>query len=774
MKPLKYFLVGLVAVLVVVMAAATYFVATFDANAYKPQIIELVKEKQQRTLRLDGDIKLSIFPSIGAEVGRVWLSEQNSEREFAAMESARVSLKLLPLLSRNFVVDELSIKGLHATIVRGKAGVTNVDDLIGKEGPEKPAQRQEVKFDIAHVALDNANVEYRDDTSGTRYALSGLTLKTGRITPDVPTKIEVKTAARSSKPRLDVVLDAKTKLTFNVDRQTYKLDDLALEVKGQAAEFTNLDAKASGSVAANLQSSEFSTDKLSVSGTGMRDKEKLDFRLDAPRLALTKDKASGEKIAAALTMTASDASTTLNATLPGIDGTAKSFRSTAMTLDVERKQPDQILKAKIVSPLSGNLEARQFSLPQLKADLTITGPRLPGQKLTGELSGSANVDGLKKHAQANLAGKVADSAVKARIDVASFSPLAVDFNADIDQLDVARFTAAPQTAKAGGDKQGAGTPAKQPEKPIDLSALRDLRAVGTLRLGALKTSKLKASNVRVDLKANGGRVELNPVSASLYQGTLSGGVSINAVPATPTFAVKQTLSGVSVGPLLRDLSNSDTLEGKGNVTVNVTAQGNTVSALKRALNGSAAVKLTDGAVKGIDVAGAIRKAQSVIGNLKGQAVQQQTDTRQRTDFSELTATFEIRNGIARNNDLSIKSPLLRVGGAGEVNIGEDTLDYTVKASLVASTAGQGGKERADLRGITVPVRVSGPVASPSYHLDFNAMVTDTARQKIEGTITKKLEERLGSGPASTDASKSREGQSGRRGLEESLRGLFGK
>jgi AsmA protein len=232
--------------------------------------------------------------------------------------------------------------------------------------------------------------------------------------------------------------------------------------------------------------------------------------------------------------------------------------------------------------------------------------------------------------------------------------------------------------------------------------------------------------------------------------------------------------GVSVGPLLHDLSSTDTLEGKGNVTVNVTAQGNMVSALKKALNGSAAVKVTDGAVKGIDIAGTIRKGQSMLGNLKGQPVQQQTDARQRTDFSELTATFDIRNGIARNNDLSIKSPLLRVGGAGAVNIGEDTLDYTVKASLVATAAGQGGKERADLRGITVPVRVSGPVASPSYHLDFNAMVTDAARQKVEDAITKKLEERLGGRPAGTDAGKPQEGQSGRRAIEESLRGLFGK
>ncbi|HWI15516.1 MAG TPA: AsmA-like C-terminal region-containing protein, partial [Burkholderiales bacterium] len=256
------------------------------------------------------------------------------------------------------------------------------------------------------------------------------------------------------------------------------------------------------------------------------------------------------------------------------------------------------------------------------------------------------------------------------------------------------------------------------------------------------------------------------------QGALSGAVTLNAAPATPTFSVRQTLTGVNVGPLLRDLSNTDTLEGKGNVTLNVTAQGNTVTALKKALNGSAAVKLSDGAIKGIDIAGAIRKGQAMLASAKGQPVQQQTDTKQRTDFSELTATFDIRNGVAHNSDLSIKSPLLRIGGAGSVNIGEDTLDYTVKASLVASTAGQGGKERADLRGITVPVRVSGPFASPAYQLDLAAMVTDTARQKIEEAVTRKLEERLGPRTGGGDAAK--EAPGGRRAIEDTLRGLFGR
>ncbi|HWI15449.1 MAG TPA: AsmA family protein, partial [Burkholderiales bacterium] len=363
MNKLRYVAIGAAVVVLMLVGAAAYLAATFDPNAYKPQIIQLVKEKTGRTLRLDGDLKLAFWPSIGAEAGRMSLSEPNSEREFAAMESARVSLKLLPLLSRQYIVDEVSIRGLRATIIRAKAGATNIDDLVGKKEETAPAEKRPVVFDIARVDLDNAAVEYRDDTTGARYALSGLTLKTGRIAPDVPTKIAVKTAARSNKPALDLVLDGKTRLTFNLERQRYKLDELALEVKGQAAGYTGISAKASGQVSADLQAGQYTADKLAASGSGMRGKEKTDFKLDAPSIALTADKASGDKVVVALTMAAPDATTTLNATLPGIEGTAKSFRSAAMTLDLERKQPNQTVKARIASPLTGSVDAKQVSLP---------------------------------------------------------------------------------------------------------------------------------------------------------------------------------------------------------------------------------------------------------------------------------------------------------------------------------------------------------------------------------------------------------------------------
>src|SRR5262249_61298484 len=108
--------------LMLVIAVVAYVAATFDPNAYKPEIIKLVKEKRNRTLKLDGDIKLSFWPNIGAELGKISLSEFKSDKEFAAVDDARVSVKLMPLPSKKMGVGELSIKSARAAVLRLKDG----------------------------------------------------------------------------------------------------------------------------------------------------------------------------------------------------------------------------------------------------------------------------------------------------------------------------------------------------------------------------------------------------------------------------------------------------------------------------------------------------------------------------------------------------------------------------------------------------------------------------------------------------------------------------
>jgi AsmA protein len=624
MKILKYTLFAVGSLIILVAVVLAVVAATFDPNQYKPQIVQAVKEKTQRTLKLDGDIKLSFWPGLGAKIGKASLSERAADREFAAVEEVRVSLKLLPLLSRQAVVDTVRIKGLRANIVKTKDGKTNIDDLAGpppaKEAPAGKDTGGDFKVDVAGIEITDAAINYSDQAAGAKYSLSKLNLKTGRIAPGVPARVELVFHARGDEPKLDLQNSLKTRLAFDPGR-SLKLDDLVLESSGAAA---------------------------------------------------------------------------------GL--------------------------AKLVLKVTGN----------------------------------AFVDIAKERAQARLEGKVADSSIKAQLEVAGFATPDIRFDAEADRIDLDRYLPQPTAGKPASAQK---PPAK--EEPFDLSGLRNLRAAGTLKVGSLKASNVKATNVRLDIKANGGRVNVNPLLADFYQGKLKSAIAINAAPATPTFAVKHDMSGVSFGPLLKDLAESDLLEGKGDVAVDVTSQGNTVSALKKALDGGASLKLANGALKGIDIAGSIRNAKTRLGASRGEH-DQAADATQKTDFSELTATFKIAKGIARNNDLSLKSPLLRVGGEGEVNIGEDRLNYLVKASIVGTSKGQGGRELDELRGVTVPVRVSGSLEKPSYKLDFGKAATESARQRV----TDELQKRLGGGGAKDPAAQ--EGTKPGGSTRDRLKGLIGR
>ena len=138
---------------------------------------------------------------------------------------------------------------------------------------------------------------------------------------------------------------------------------------------------------------------------------------------------------------------------------------------------------------------------------------------------------------------------------------------------------------------------------------------------------------------------------------------------------------------------------------------------------------------------------SVKAKFGGQDAEGSGSQKEKTDFSELSASFAIKNGVAHNEDLSLKSPFLRVTGAGDVDIAADSVNYVVKTGVVASTAGQGGKELGDLKGLTIPVRVSGPFDALKYKVEFSQMIggmskealKETGREALKETVKKQLE-----------------------------------
>ena len=176
MKALKmaaFVLGGIVALLA---ALAAFLLATFDADKWKGEIGQLVQEKKGRSLKIEGELSLSLFPGVGLQLGRTTLSEHQSEQAFASLERARVSLRLLPLLSKQVVVDSVEIDGLKARLVRFKDGRLNIDDLLAKDDKAPPP-----RFDIAGVKFANGELAWRDEKAGQEVTLSGLNLTTGRL-----------------------------------------------------------------------------------------------------------------------------------------------------------------------------------------------------------------------------------------------------------------------------------------------------------------------------------------------------------------------------------------------------------------------------------------------------------------------------------------------------------------------------------------------------------------------------------------------------------------
>ena len=338
----------------------------------------------------------------------------------------------------------------------------------------------------------------------------------------------------------------------------------------------------------------------------------------------------------------------------------------------------------------------------------------------------------------DFTAKLDDSNVKGKLSMARAAQPSYSFDLTIDRINLDRYLASSEKKKSAAGKQ---EPPKKEEAaqdaPVDLSGLKGLNAQGQLQVGALQVQGLKLSNLKAQLKAADGRAEINPHSASLYEGELTGTLTLDG--NANRIALKETLTNVSVGPLLRDAAQQDRLEGRGNVALNVTAAGATVNTMKRSLAGAAKVQLRDGAIKGIDIAELLRRARAAVGKQSGQAA----DSKERTDFSELSASFSIKNGVAHNEDLDVKSPLLRIGGSGDIDIGRSTISYLVKASVVGTTKGQGGSERDQLAGLTVPVKLDGPLDAMRYEIDHRAVAGDLAKTRVGDKVRDRLKRLIG-------------------------------
>jgi len=674
---------GLLALVVLLVVAAVIIIPLMvDPNDYKDEVIAKVKEHTGRTLSMPGDLKLSVFPWVAIESGKISLSNPKGfgDQPFAEINEVSVRVKLMPLLSSKIEVDTVGLDGLILNLIKDKKGRTNWDDLAkggdGKKDKEHKASEPSdgvPQFTIGGVDISNAQVSWTDQSVGQAYKVDQFFLKTGSISRGKPVSLEMGLNLESAAPKANAEVTLEATIALDEEGGLIELSGFKL----------NVDAEGPGLPGGKAQLGLEAAIKAALNGSSLT---VAGLQLNSGDLKL-----SGDLQGTALT------------TAPAISGDLKLAELNlrkwleGLALPVpETTDPAVLSRIGADIKLSSKGSATEISSINLILDDTkITG--------SGQLKGSA-----------------------------------IAFKLSVDSINADRYLPPESAAESAPAKENKST-GDEPLLPVEL--LRSLNLNGEITIGELIIKKLKAAQVLVKVKAKGGKISLDQGVGKMYEGSYKGRVDLNVAGKTPTMKVEKHLKGVQAGPLLKDMLGEERLLGKGQFNTAITSRGNSINAIKRSLNGKLDFRFDNGAVKGFNLAQTIREAKAKFGG----APAPKSDVPQQTDFSELSGSGVFKNGVLDNQDLLAKSPYLRVTGAGKVNLVDETLDYLVKAVIVSTAKGQGGQGLDDLKGVPIPVKLTGALASPSFSVDWAKVLTGTQKAKLEekkGEVKEKVEEKL--------------------------------
>ena len=693
MKKIIYILLGLALAAVVAIAA---LVSLIDPNQFKPQLAEQVRKSTGRELVMEGDIGWRFWPSLGLSLETVQLRNPAgfAEPDLLRFAQGDASVALLPLLSHRLEIGKVTLSGAHLFIQTRADGSSNLNGLVkasaadkqpsaGESQPAAAVASDEKPWQISlqGVALVEASALVRDDRSGAVSRLDRLDLDLGQLTPGewVPVTLAAK--------------GARGELTFDLKGQT----QLKLAREAKASELKD----------------------LSLSGSLSQPSQRLDaFSLKADRLAL------GQW-----------SSLTLN--LSGAQGAADK-PTLAGTLE-------GTLKAR----LDQGLQLVEMSDAVLAAKLS--GDGLPRPQMQLKLAGFARAELDKQSVTlSNLVLGADEALLSGNGTVRLGSVPRGEFDLKGEKLDLDAWLGQPAKAAPAAATSGAAAPAGAKAQAAaakalstmepDLSTLKTVDLAGRLQLGSLRLKGLDLNAVDLQLALAGGQLNLKQFGAGVAGGRVTANGMLDARQQPARYQVHKRIQGVDIRPLLQTLAQNDRLEGKGDLEVQVQGIGLSEQALRSQMQGKVSLRLSDGALHGINLAEMIREARAT---LTGKGADQVKEAR-KTDFSALTASFQIANGVARSDDIQLLAPALRVKGQGQTALVPETLDFLFLTSVVESSKGQGGKSVDELKDVTIPVRIGGHWQAPSYRLDVkellsnNKVLEEKARKEAERGLKKLL------------------------------------
>ncbi|HKQ15496.1 MAG TPA: AsmA family protein [Steroidobacteraceae bacterium] len=715
MRPLRivaYIAAGLIGLIVIGLVLVLVFV---DPNDYRDDIQKLVKEKTGRELTLSGDLKLSVFPWIALETGAASLGDAPGfgPEPFASIKHARVSVRLMPLLSGKLEVGNVRLDGARIRLITDERGRDNWADLGKSEGAEQQPQTQSGTGGVPTVAgleINDAAVVMENRKEKSRREVRDFNLKTGRLASGEPFDFAtdfVLDQDRSLTAKVKVAAKVTADLERNVHRLAAPKIDVTVSGAGYPANGVPVEVRAQ-SLEADIGKELYSLADLAIKTTWKSDGlpaagVPVDFKAKDCNVNL--------------------ASQTLE--LGGLDANAAGAHVTGSLTGAE------ILDA---PTLKGSIKLEPLSLREWLPKVGVAAPKTTDPNVLKQLSFAGNVRLTKSSAEVgDIVMKLDDTTMRGLVGVADFAAKALRFDLNIDRIDADRYLPPSSEKPAAKD-------AKEPPAEIPVDLLRKLNARGQLTVGEAIFAGMKFTKLRLGVNSREGKARFYPSEASMYGGQYRGDIGIDSTGKVARVTLDEHVSSVNFAPLFKDLFESNRVSGKGSANIKLAGSGRTSDDIMKTLTGAVDFNVADGALEGADLWYEIRRARAV---LKQQAVPERPGGPPRTPFSALTGTGAMKDGVLTNNDLNVAMQYLKVTGQGNVDLPRNSLDYRLVAAVLKiprEGADTTTTQMQDMVDAQIPVKVTGSLSDPKVRPDLEGYLKGEAKKEVEKKIKDKLKD----------------------------------
>jgi len=768
--------IAVLALLLLLLVAAVVLVATFDANRYKSLAIDWMRTERQRQLVIDGPIELSLFPRLALKVSKLRLSESGRSDEFVSLDEAALAVQVLPLLNRRLVIDRVSARGVRAVYLRNAQGLRNIDDLVSADPDLTPAGRggadaPSLRFDISGVQLDDLQLRVRDEKADVAGDIAIASFTSGRLAPRSATSIALRATARLTRPHAaTLAVDGRTTAVLDLGKNAISMTDMKLSVEASSAAVVKASLVLTGALAwdgrailagplhvalanasfaaGTLQPSTLDVrraafspgderlelESLRVALAGRHGAQAFELGLEWPQLTVAGQRLTGGpltgqvKLAGPTTLAGRFATAAPN-------GSFKALRLPGVVATIDGSTGGRKIAGTLKADAVVDVGNQAVAFERLDVRTTLDDPGLPALQLS--VAGNAGLDATALSARWTLDGSLNANRFEST-GRASFAAAVPQVKADarFDRLDLDKLW---PPDPPGTAPTGASGPTRGGDPAVRLDALRSVDGQFKLGAGLLVVRQVRVADARVEASLAAGQLRVDRLSGKSWSGQVRASGSADA--GSRRIAVKLDADNVDIHALLKDVAGKDLLEGTGHVAADLVTGGATLGALRAGLDGTVSLQLRDGAVRGFNLARTFRQAQAAL-SLKQDNVSQASAT-EKTDFTELSASARIKDGVAVSDDLSVKSPFLRIGGSGRFDIGRGRIDYVARATVTDAASGQGGADLKALRGVTVPVLLSGPFDAIDWKIQWSEVAAKAIENQLKDQLKDRLAERLG-------------------------------